>query len=63
MYSQGQVCFKQVRLSSRLPLQLFPNRHLLWRDSVPGPHVTEQVHLDQDDQATKNDRSYKMSVF
>ena len=54
MYSQGQVCFKLVRLSSEFPLQLLPNRHLLTRVSVPCPQVTEQVQLDQDDQAIKN---------
>ena len=57
MYSQGQVCFKQVRLSSGFPLQLLANRHNLTRVSVPSPQVTGQVHLDQDDQAIKRNLS------
>ena len=51
MYSLGQVCLLQVLLSSEFPLQVLPNMHLLLRVSTPRPHITEQVHLDQDDQA------------
>ena len=54
-YSPGQVCFLQALLSCENPLQLLPNMHLLSRVSAPCPHVTEQVQLDQDDQATKTD--------
>ena len=53
MYSLGQGCLLQVLLSSEFPPQVLPNRHFLLRVSEPVPHVTEQVQLDQDDQATK----------
>ena len=52
-YSPRQVCLLQVLVSSEFPPQLLPNMHLLWRDSVPGPHDTEQVHEPHKDQATK----------
>ena len=52
MFSPGHVCLLQVLLSSEFPLQVLPNWHLLLRISTPRSHVTEQVHLDQGDQAT-----------
>ena len=44
----------QVILSSDFRPHLLPDMHLLWRVSVPSPHVTEQDHEPNDDQATKN---------
>ena len=60
MYSPGQLFFLQFLLSTEFPPQLLPNTHLLRRISVPVPHVTEQVHLDQDDQATNKALSNKV---
>ena len=60
MFSPGQVCFLQVLLSSEFPLHVLPNWHLLLRVSIPRPHVTEQVHLDQGDQATNKALSNKV---
>ena len=52
MFSPGQVCLLQVLLSCEFPLHVLPNWHFLLRVSIPRPQVTEQVHLDQGDQAT-----------
>ena len=50
----------QVILSSDFRPHLLPDMHLLWRVSVPSPHVTEQVHDPHDDQATKKVLSDKV---
>ena len=62
MYSQGQFCLLQVLLSSEFPPQLIPNWHFLLRVSAPRPHVTEQVHLNQGDQATNKILSEKVPL-
>ena len=45
--------FTHSLVSRGLPLQVFPEVHLLVRLSVPLPHVTEHDQESQNDQTTK----------
>ena len=41
----GQICSLQFCVSVKLPLQVNPVRHSLWRIMVPPPHGLVQVKL------------------
>ena len=52
-FSLEHASFTYSLVSRGLPVQVFPEVHLLVRLSVPRPHVTEHNQESQDDQTTK----------